>query len=404
MPTQSTPLITALRVIPVAGRDSMLLNLSGAHGPFFTRNILVLTDNAGRIGVGEVPGGEKIRQTLEDARALVVGQPIGAHQRVLQQVQKQFADRDSGGRGAPFVETNDENLDYYYDYTQSIEEFTIAFKELDIEWKWQQVTNDNYKSVIDIIIASSSPENIVIINLCDGDEINNAPGVNIIRHLKKTGLCFTGADEYFYRTTTSKIIMKQVFEARGVATPPWQIITDEPEDAKSIFKNLGNPVIVKPAISGGSLGVGIHSVVKNSKELLLQYQKLQQGYHGWNLVDGGVFAEKFIVGPEFTTLIVGNCANVRECKIYLPVERVFNSALPPNEKFLSFDRLWAEGSGPRVPEGAVVLTSLNVDEAECRLIARALEVTGGNRTRAAELLGMSIRTLRGKLNAADSPV
>ena len=99
MPAQSTPVITALRVIPVAGRDSMLLNLSGAHGPFFTRNILILTDNAGRTGVGEVPGGEKIRQTLEDASALVVGQPIGAHQRVLQQVHKQFADRDSGGRG-----------------------------------------------------------------------------------------------------------------------------------------------------------------------------------------------------------------------------------------------------------------------------------------------------------------
>ncbi len=99
MPTQSTPLISSLRVIPVAGRDSMLLNLSGAHGPFFTRNILFLTDNAGRTGVGEVPGGEKIRQTLEDASALVVGQPIGAHQRILQQVHKQFADRDSGGRG-----------------------------------------------------------------------------------------------------------------------------------------------------------------------------------------------------------------------------------------------------------------------------------------------------------------
>ncbi|HYP71607.1 MAG TPA: glucarate dehydratase [Variovorax sp.] len=95
----STPTITALRAIPVAGRDSMLLNLSGAHGPFFTRNLLVLTDSSGRTGVGEVPGGEKIRQTLEDAAALVVGQPIGAHQRVLQQVQKAFADRDSGGRG-----------------------------------------------------------------------------------------------------------------------------------------------------------------------------------------------------------------------------------------------------------------------------------------------------------------
>jgi glucarate dehydratase len=99
MSDTTTPVITELRAIPVAGRDSMLLNLSGAHGPFFTRNLLVLTDSAGRTGVGEVPGGEKIRQTLEDARELVVGQPIGAHQRVLQQVQKKFADRDSGGRG-----------------------------------------------------------------------------------------------------------------------------------------------------------------------------------------------------------------------------------------------------------------------------------------------------------------
>lgn len=94
-----TPVVTALRVIPVAGRDSMLMNLSGAHGPFFTRNLVILTDSAGRTGVGEVPGGEKIRQTLQDAATLVVGQPIGAHQRVLQSVQKTFADRDSGGRG-----------------------------------------------------------------------------------------------------------------------------------------------------------------------------------------------------------------------------------------------------------------------------------------------------------------
>ena len=95
----STPVVSDLRVIPVAGRDSMLLNLSGAHGPFFTRNLLILTDNAGRTGVGEVPGGEKIRQTLEDARALVVGRPIGAYLSVLRQIREQFEGRDSGGRG-----------------------------------------------------------------------------------------------------------------------------------------------------------------------------------------------------------------------------------------------------------------------------------------------------------------
>jgi glucarate dehydratase len=97
--TESTPRITQLRAIPVAGRDSMLLNLSGAHGPFFTRNLLILTDSAGRTGVGEVPGGEKIRQALEDVRQLLVGQPVGEHLRLLREVQHALAGRDSGGRG-----------------------------------------------------------------------------------------------------------------------------------------------------------------------------------------------------------------------------------------------------------------------------------------------------------------
>jgi glucarate dehydratase len=97
--SSSTPTITRMQVIPVAGHDGMLMNLSGAHGPFFTRNIVILTDSAGHTGVGEVPGGEKIRQTLEDARPLVEGQPIGQYNAVLQAMRQQFADRDSGGRG-----------------------------------------------------------------------------------------------------------------------------------------------------------------------------------------------------------------------------------------------------------------------------------------------------------------
>jgi glucarate dehydratase len=95
----ATPKVTAMRVVPVAGRDSMLLNLSGAHSPFFTRNIVILTDSDGHTGVGEVPGGEAIRTTLEDARPWVIGQPIGNMQAVLNQARRQFADRDSAGRG-----------------------------------------------------------------------------------------------------------------------------------------------------------------------------------------------------------------------------------------------------------------------------------------------------------------
>ena len=95
----ATPHITRVQVIPVAGHDGMLLNLSGAHGPFFTRNLLVLTDSSGRTGVGEVPGGEKIRNTLEDARPLIEGQLLGNWNHILNSLRTAFAERDSGGRG-----------------------------------------------------------------------------------------------------------------------------------------------------------------------------------------------------------------------------------------------------------------------------------------------------------------
>lgn len=89
--TQSgTPVIVQMQVIPVAGHDSMLFNLCGAHAPYFIRNIVILKDNSGRTGVGEVPGGEGIRQTLEKAQALVIGQSIGLYNNILNTIRKQL--------------------------------------------------------------------------------------------------------------------------------------------------------------------------------------------------------------------------------------------------------------------------------------------------------------------------
>lgn len=94
-----TPKITKMQVIPVAGYDSMLLNLSGAHGPYFTRNIIILEDNSGHTGIGEVPGGENIRQTMEDAKPFIIGESIGRYHSILNKVRSQFAYRDASGRG-----------------------------------------------------------------------------------------------------------------------------------------------------------------------------------------------------------------------------------------------------------------------------------------------------------------
>jgi glucarate dehydratase len=94
----SGPVITGMRVIPVAGHDSMLLNLCGAHAPYFTRNLVLLKDSAGRTGMGEVPGGAGILRALENAVPLVVGTPIGRYNRTLNGIRAAIANKDVGGR------------------------------------------------------------------------------------------------------------------------------------------------------------------------------------------------------------------------------------------------------------------------------------------------------------------
>ena len=85
-----TPVVTVMQVIPVAGQDSMLLNLCGAHAPYFTRNLVILKDSSGHTGIGEVPGGEGIRQALDRSRELVIGKSIGLYNGILNAIRQRF--------------------------------------------------------------------------------------------------------------------------------------------------------------------------------------------------------------------------------------------------------------------------------------------------------------------------
>lgn len=78
-----TPKIVDMKVIPVAGYDSMAMTLSGAHGPYFTRNLVILTDETGHQGVGEIHGGDDIANSLESCKPLVIGKEIGAYRSVV---------------------------------------------------------------------------------------------------------------------------------------------------------------------------------------------------------------------------------------------------------------------------------------------------------------------------------
>jgi D-alanine-D-alanine ligase len=125
-----------------------------------------------------------------------------------------------------------------------------------------------------------------------------------------------------------------------VPTAKWEGITSRTQDITGIFERLGSPLIVKPAVSGGSMGLCVKNVVENEAELIEQIHKIFDGYRGWELSSGGIVVEQFVNGPEYTTMIVGASDQPRNCVIYTPVERVFHPSLPDKEKFLSFDRLW----------------------------------------------------------------
>ncbi|MBP6024516.1 D-alanine--D-alanine ligase family protein [Ferruginibacter sp.] len=256
---------------------------------------------------------------------------------------------------APYIITNDANIDYYYDFSQSIEEYSKTFAALNINWQWQPVTMNDYAAIIDNIAAEKEAGIFfpLVFNICDGDEVNGTPGISVVKLLEEKGLVYTGSDEYFYNITTSKIPMKEAFDLYNVPNARWEAIKIKEQYTNGIFDRLGAPIIVKPSVSGGSMGVGIKNVVENKAELNEQIYKMFDGYRGWNLAADGLIAESFITGPEYTVLIVGSYDKPELAKIYTPVERIFHPSLPDKEKFLSFDRLWEiyEDEEPMPNEG-----------------------------------------------------
>ena len=102
----NTPKVKKMEVYPVAGYDSMLLSLSGAHYPYFTRNIVIITDDLGHTGVGEVHGGKRITQSLENCIPFVEGQPIGAYRNIIGRLSIIHDQKSKGSDGLQNLDLN----------------------------------------------------------------------------------------------------------------------------------------------------------------------------------------------------------------------------------------------------------------------------------------------------------
>ncbi|MFA6111432.1 MAG: hypothetical protein WDA75_21960, partial [Candidatus Latescibacterota bacterium] len=232
-----------------------------------------------------------------------------------------------------------------YDTPAYRAELDSWFAALGLVWHWLPITLTNLGEQLEVVQTQGRSGKDLVLNLCDGDEIHGYPGRSVVLALEQAGLPFTGAASTFYEATTYKAAMKERLMAAGVATPPFVRLTGTDADLECLAEAVGFPALVKPEVSAASVGIGLRSLVFDAESAAAQFARLTQGAGGERFLASGVIAERFVDGPEYTALVVAG-------RVYPVVERVFHSALPPHERFLSYDRYWsAYQEESRLPEG-----------------------------------------------------
>lgn len=222
-----------------------------------------------------------------------------------------------------------------------------VFSELGLAWKRQKVSLENLEQIVDKIAGYTKDYIPVVLNFCDGlDELDDCPGLSLIKLLETKGIIIIGADSEFYSFTFNKILIKQALIQAGVATPPYEIIHDL-DRGQGVCARLGTPLIVKPAVlSGGSYGLSVNSVVHNDEQIKTQVKHLlQENDQGIIFPPDSIFVESFITGREFSVFLIGSYQQPEQIKIYPPLETIFNPTLPEIEQFLSHDRYYGKDEG-----------------------------------------------------------
>ncbi|MEG3907085.1 hypothetical protein QT979_06830 [Microcoleus sp. w2-18bC1] len=283
----------------------------------------------------------------------------------------------------PYLITEQGLISEEYDTPTGRQELADVFAELGLKWKWQPLTLENMQAVVEEVAASSNEYIPVVLNYCDGnDEIDGCPGVSVIKLLEQKSIIFTGGDSKFYHLTASKIWMKRAFIEASVATAPYEVILDSSR-VQGVCDRLGTPLLVKPALAYGSIGISLESVVESDEQVSKQVQRLLQGVHEMQFPPDSIFVERFISGREFTVFLLGDSQQPESLKIYPPIELVFQSSLPETQQFRSYDNFWGEhleesSSSSSEPFYHCQQVASDLSERLCDLSKRAYCAIGGN--------------------------
>ncbi len=269
-----------------------------------------------------------------------------------------------------------------YDLPAFRDEVDGWFAALGYEWRWVPVTLKNLRSTIDGLDDACRSHRCLVMNLCDGNEVDGSPGVSVVRALEDAAIPYTGSSTFFYDITTYKVALKTLLLDRGVPTAPFVALRDLPGDVARIRSEVGYPAFVKPEVSAGSGGIGLKSRVHDEAGVMARVATLLATEDGEFYRKSGIFAERFIDGPEFTVLVVADRRAPHGARAYPPAQRLFHSALPRHERFLSYDRYWSEyKEEPRLPESEPFYrfgkAPAHLRDRLADLAVRAFEAVGG---------------------------
>jgi D-alanine-D-alanine ligase len=230
-----------------------------------------------------------------------------------------------------------------YDTPAYRTELECWFERLNMEWHWTAITLDTLTDAIATVQQRNRTRPCLVFNLCDGDEVGGYPGVSVVKALEASKLPFTGARSDYYAITTCKSLMKDRLLEAGIATPAFVRLRTIPDDLDRLSSEVGFPALIKPESSSASVGISLKSVVHDVPSALAHIERLSRhsDWGSWVHVLG-VFAERFVDGPEFTVFVVADREAPGGVRALPAAERIFHSALPPLERFLSYDRYWSE--------------------------------------------------------------
>jgi D-alanine-D-alanine ligase len=250
-----------------------------------------------------------------------------------------------------------------YDNDRTKAELASTFHQLGLPWIWQPVVLGSIDDIVAQLATSLARRPTVAFNLCDGLDGDGVPGLSFVSALEQAGIPFTGSDPRFYETSTYKLRMKRLFRERGIETAPWEVLPST-GPVEGVCARLGVPLIVKPDVSYGSYGISLRSKVGTDAEIETRRDELHRHELATMLIDGDIFAERYLAGDEYTIFTGGYRDDPGQVWTLPPARRCFADSIPAHERFLTYDRYWGYYREESAPEGGEAFYRYELVEGE----------------------------------------